>query len=128
MQFSIISLLAFGAIAAAAPSEEADCPRIRCIDAVNKCGIKYGRCYDMCSQGMPSPPPCPDEPTSTTALATPSTTPACSGTATICTDILETCGSPATATLTYGGCFPECGPTPTFTPPPCPTGNTTSAA
>ncbi|KAI4860290.1 hypothetical protein F4820DRAFT_117687 [Hypoxylon rubiginosum] len=128
MLFNIISLLALGAIAAALPAEEAACPRIRCIDGVSKCGVKYGHCYDMCTQDMPGPPPCPGVPTITTGVPITSTASACTSTGTACTDIIKECGSPPTAVLTYGGCFPACGPTPTFTPPPCPVANITGAA
>ncbi|OTB01726.1 hypothetical protein M426DRAFT_211254 [Hypoxylon sp. CI-4A] len=156
MLFNVISLLALGAVAAALPAEEA-CPRTRCFDAVNKCGIKYGKCYDMCTQEMPPPPPCPGDsssastelptvtfvptipvPTSTDlptvtlvpTIPVPSTSSSsvCTLTGTACVDYLRTCGSPPTAILTYGGCFPACGPTPTFSPPPCPTASVTGTA
>ncbi|KAI1086734.1 hypothetical protein F5B19DRAFT_118825 [Rostrohypoxylon terebratum] len=135
MRFNVVAFLALGTLTAALPAEEAACPRTKCFDAVNACGIKYGRCYDMCTQQMPLPPPCPGDsssstivvPTTTTSL--PSITPvptttasasACTSTGTACVDFLRSCGSPPTAILTYGGCFPACGPTPTFSPPPCP--------
>ncbi|KAI2613446.1 hypothetical protein GGR54DRAFT_643013 [Hypoxylon sp. NC1633] len=166
MQPNIVSILALAAVAVALPVQEASCPRIKCFDAVSECGIKYGRCFDMCSQDMPPPPPCPttitsEIPTTITELPTTITSPsttitefpttiteipttitefpttitggpssvtsACTSTGTACVDILKTCGSPATAILTYGGCFPVCGPSPTFTPPPCPTASTTDA-
>ncbi|KAI0376126.1 hypothetical protein F5Y04DRAFT_223301 [Hypomontagnella monticulosa] len=134
MLFNVLSLLALGGVAAALPAE-ANCPRIRCMDAINECGIKWGRCYDMCKQGQPAPPPCPPSPTSITTITVPTTslptitsaTP-CSSTGTACVDYLRTCGSPPTAILTYGGCFPACGPTPTFSPPPCPEATVTETA
>ncbi|KAI1099558.1 hypothetical protein F4804DRAFT_78872 [Jackrogersella minutella] len=145
MLFKIVSLLALGSLAAAAPVEE-NCPRTRCIDAINECGIKWGRCYDMCTQDMPLPPPCPVDPTSPTPIPTittsipiitsvPTLTPitttpsasVCTSTGTACVDFLRTCGSPPTAILTYGGCFPACDPTPTFSPPPCPEATETPA-
>ncbi|KAI6084706.1 hypothetical protein F4821DRAFT_165992 [Hypoxylon rubiginosum] len=130
MLFNIVSLLAFGAIVAAVPAQEADCPRIRCIDGVSKCGIKYGHCYDMCTQAQPGPPPCPEEPTTITTVVPTTTSSAsvCTSTGTACADYIKECGSPPTAVLTYGGCFPACGPTPTFTPPPCPVANSTTIA
>ncbi|KAI1206899.1 uncharacterized protein F4807DRAFT_463297 [Annulohypoxylon truncatum] len=124
MLFNIASLLALGAVTAALPAEEVSCPRTRCFDAVNKCGIKYGRCYDMCTQEMPPPPPCPGDSSSVTAIPTstssptttvtsiPSITPipttassasVCTSTGTACVDFLRSCGSPPTAILTYGG-------------------------
>ncbi|KAI1372742.1 hypothetical protein F4677DRAFT_240445 [Hypoxylon crocopeplum] len=129
MLFNIVSLLGLAAVAVALPAEEAACPRIRCIDGISKCGVKYGRCYDMCTQDMPPPPPCPPTITSalpniTSSASATTITSACTSTGTACVDILKTCGSPPTAILTYGGCFPECGPSPTFTPPPCPTPST----
>ncbi|KAI1135617.1 hypothetical protein F5Y05DRAFT_166610 [Hypoxylon sp. FL0543] len=131
MLFNIVSLLALAGIAAALPAEE-DCPRTRCFDAVNKCGVKYGGCYDICTQEQPHPPPCPEEPspspTSITSVPTPSSTSDCTSTGTACVDYLKDCGSPPTAVLTYGGCFPACGPTPTFTPPPCPEPTVTDTA
>ncbi|KAI1404942.1 hypothetical protein F4819DRAFT_446029 [Hypoxylon fuscum] len=125
MLFSIVPLLAFGAVAVAA--EPAACPRTRCFDAVNACGVKYGGCYDMCTQQMPSAPPCASI-TSTASVSTTSSASVCTSTGTACVDILKSCGSPPTAVLTYGGCFPACGPTPTFTPPPCPTASATDLA
>ncbi|KAI2465183.1 hypothetical protein F4781DRAFT_37845 [Annulohypoxylon bovei var. microspora] len=138
MLFNVVSLLALGVVAAALPSEKI-CPHTKCFDAVNKCGIKYGRCYDMCSQEMPPPPPCPGDSSSATPIPTttspttitsiPTTTlvpttitsaSACTSTGTACVDYLRTCGSPPTAILTFGGCFPACGPTPTYSPPSCP--------
>ncbi|KAI0835166.1 hypothetical protein F5Y06DRAFT_140012 [Hypoxylon sp. FL0890] len=140
MIFSIVSILALGAVATALPAEEA-CPRTRCFDAVNKCGVKYGGCYDICTQEQPGPPPCPEEPvastTTITSVPTPVPTPPssslssisdCTKTGTACVDYLRTCGSPPTAVLTYGGCFPACGPTPTYTPPPCSEATVTEAA
>ncbi|OTA91509.1 hypothetical protein M434DRAFT_388573 [Hypoxylon sp. CO27-5] len=139
MHFNIISLLALGAVTAALPAEEG-CPRTRCFDAVNRCGIKYGGCYDMCTQQQPHAPPCPEEPPTTTISITWEPTPVptlppsssstsdCTKTGTSCVDYLRTCGSPPTAILTYGGCFPACGPTPTYSPPPCPEATVTDAA
>ncbi|KAK6344298.1 hypothetical protein TWF696_007938 [Orbilia brochopaga] len=48
---------------------------------------------------------------------TPRRTTTASCTLTICADYVNSCG------LGYGGCYPACRgyPTPTFTPPPCPT-------
>ncbi|KAI1646783.1 uncharacterized protein F4817DRAFT_316501 [Daldinia loculata] len=127
MLFNII-FLALGAAAIALP-EKADCPRIRCIDGVNKCGIKYGRCYDMCTHSQPSPPPCPEITSAPTTLPpVTSTASPCTSTGTVCVDYLRSCGSPPTAILTYGGCYPACGPTPTFSPPPCLEPTETSAA
>ncbi|KAK4241579.1 hypothetical protein C8A03DRAFT_30302 [Achaetomium macrosporum] len=54
--------------------------------------------------------------TSTTKRAGSSTpTSSCSATVTVCWDGINECGT------WYGGCFPDCKPWPTFTPPPCPT-------
>ncbi|KAK3309952.1 uncharacterized protein B0T15DRAFT_19389 [Chaetomium strumarium] len=39
----------------------------------------------------------------------------CSATVSVCWDGINECG------MWYGGCFPDCKPWPTFTPPPCPT-------
>ncbi|KAI2608139.1 uncharacterized protein GGS25DRAFT_489038 [Hypoxylon fragiforme] len=131
MLFNTITLLSLAALAAAMPAEER-CPRVRCMDAVNKCGIKYGVCYDMCTEN-PTPPPCPPaEAPSTTPIPTPTPTPTptspatpCNEDETTCVESLRVCGSPATATVTFGGCFPACGPSPTFSPPPCPVATTT---
>ncbi|KAK6355234.1 hypothetical protein TWF696_004348 [Orbilia brochopaga] len=53
--------------------------------------------------------------TRVTRITRPTTTPKC--TLTLCADGVNECG------MWYGGCFPACPglPTPTFTPPPCPT-------
>ncbi|KAI0110513.1 hypothetical protein F4776DRAFT_392754 [Hypoxylon sp. NC0597] len=139
MLFNVVSLLALGTVAAALPAEQG-CPRTRCFDAVNKCGIKYGGCYDMCTQQQPHAPPCPGETSASTTTTTlvptlvptlpPSSSSAsdCTKTGTSCVDYLRTCGSPPTAILTYGGCFPACGPTPTYSAPACPEATVTDAA
>ncbi|EPS44792.1 hypothetical protein H072_1205 [Dactylellina haptotyla CBS 200.50] len=51
----------------------------------------------------------------TTKVTTKATTTSCG--LTICADYINSCG------MGYGGCYPACPglPTPTFTPPPCPT-------
>ncbi|KAI5859513.1 hypothetical protein GGS23DRAFT_600434 [Durotheca rogersii] len=124
MLFNSLTLVALSAATAALSADEegSRCPRIKCFDALSLCGVKYGGCYDVCSQEQPGPPPCPDIP-STTAPE-PSTTPSppapCTSTGTACVDYLRTCGDPPTAILTFGGCYPACGPKPTFSPPPCP--------
>ncbi|KAI1149495.1 hypothetical protein F4825DRAFT_49876 [Nemania diffusa] len=43
---------------------------------------------------------------------------------TLCVDYSQPCGSPPTATVWYGGCH-DITVTPTYTPPPCPTGVST---
>ncbi|KAK6219048.1 hypothetical protein LQW54_002550 [Pestalotiopsis sp. IQ-011] len=112
--------------------------RSLCADYVNECGIWYGGCFADCTPWPTfSKPPCPSTNTSnlpvlvtptfvTTTIAPPPsaiTTPTstdCS-TQTVCADYINSCGQ------TYGGCFSACTPWPTFTPPPCPASNTTSA-
>ncbi|KAI1391623.1 uncharacterized protein F4822DRAFT_191686 [Hypoxylon trugodes] len=58
MLFNAISLLALGTAVVAMPAGEVVCPHTRCFDAVNACGVKWGGCYDMCTQERPPPPPC----------------------------------------------------------------------
>ncbi|KAK8003923.1 hypothetical protein PG989_003642 [Apiospora arundinis] len=109
--------------AAAAADGELPCGGSRlCVDHVRTCGttavLTFGGCYPACS---PSPiytaPPCP-------TAAGPGVTPPpaasqpCGGT-TACQDSLRTCGT--STVLTFGGCWPACSPSPTFSAPPCPT-------
>ncbi|KAL2023254.1 hypothetical protein VTK56DRAFT_3377 [Thermocarpiscus australiensis] len=135
--FSSIRFL-LGALAAAVPVTNVDEPcqsQTICIDAINSCGIKYGGCYDVCKpSAKPIPPTCPSTatvhgptttqktypgPTRTKKHTTTNKTTQVSTTAkacprTICWDGINECGQ------MYGGCFPDCTPWPTFTPPPCP--------
>ncbi|KAI1078673.1 hypothetical protein F5B20DRAFT_546896 [Whalleya microplaca] len=119
MLFNAISVLALVATATALTADEdiVACPHTKCIDALNDCGIKYGGCFDECAGQLPSPPPCQ-------VTAAPQST---STVSTICVDSFRTCGDPPTAILTFGGCFPAGGPTPTFSAPPCPTAVITDA-
>ncbi|KAK4251794.1 hypothetical protein C7999DRAFT_27473 [Corynascus novoguineensis] len=57
----------------------------------------------------------PPKPTTTTTLSTVTPTKPCTTDVTVCWDGINECG------MMYGGCFPDCRPWPTFTPPPCPT-------
>ncbi|KAL2141493.1 hypothetical protein VTI28DRAFT_2367 [Corynascus sepedonium] len=57
----------------------------------------------------------PPKPTTTTTLSTVTPTKPCTTDVTVCWDGINECG------IMYGGCFPDCRPWPTFTPPPCPT-------
>ncbi|KAH9905047.1 hypothetical protein F4778DRAFT_780203 [Xylariomycetidae sp. FL2044] len=117
---TFVTLAAVAAMASPQGGPNESCPKIICIDAINVCGIRYGGCYDTCTQPKPAPPPCPA--TTTTTMTTSSTSaPAACTSGTICVDKLKTCGDPTTATLTYGGCYDLCGPTPTWTTPSCPT-------
>ena len=123
MLANISFVLAVAVVTAAVPAEshggysrpKPQCPRIRCVDKINQCGITYRACYDMCKpEQSPVVPPCPS---TTTTTAAPSTTryptsDDCS-TRTVCADYVNACGQ------MYGGCFPDCKPWPTFTPPPC---------
>ncbi|KAK0618266.1 hypothetical protein B0T17DRAFT_331686 [Bombardia bombarda] len=139
--FCALALLS--GLVAAAPRPQGDCekPRTICFDTVNACGVKWGACYDKCKPSeKPLGPYCvPPTPTSASATSTPVTvtlttsvsgpstvtappntsvtgsgcgTSAGSG-ATICWDGINSCG------MTYGGCFADCRPWPTFTPPAC---------
>ncbi|KAI0007366.1 hypothetical protein F4779DRAFT_592562 [Xylariaceae sp. FL0662B] len=113
-----IFVLALAATAAARPAEEVvACPHTKCVDALNDCGVKYGGCFDECAGRPPSPPPCEVTPRPVSATSV----------STTCVDSLRTCGDPPTAILTFGGCFPAGGPTPTFSAPPCPTPEITDA-
>ncbi|KAL2168283.1 hypothetical protein VTG60DRAFT_202 [Thermothelomyces hinnuleus] len=62
------------------------------------------------------PPVTPIPTKFTTSTTRPSST--CSTDVTVCWDGINECG------MMYGGCFPDCKPWPTFTPPPCPTTTT----
>ncbi|KAL2184095.1 hypothetical protein L209DRAFT_481254 [Thermothelomyces heterothallicus CBS 203.75] len=62
------------------------------------------------------PPVTPTPTKFTTSTTRPSST--CSTDVTVCWDGINECG------MMYGGCFPDCKPWPTFTPPPCPTTTT----
>ncbi|KAK1768353.1 hypothetical protein QBC33DRAFT_557816 [Phialemonium atrogriseum] len=127
MLYSLVLLLG---VAAAVPAPRESCePRTICVDAINTCGVKYGGCYDECNTALkPSPPPCTEATTTTKPTPTcgvpPPVTPITTGddcsTRTVCWDGVNECGQ------TYGGCFPDCTPWPTFTPPPCPTITTTT--
>ncbi|KAK4105614.1 hypothetical protein N658DRAFT_556054 [Parathielavia hyrcaniae] len=147
---SILLLAGLGAAVPVASSEGRCESRIICVDAINRCGIRYGGCYDICDvTAKPVAPPCPTstrKPTPSTTKKLPvtsttkptvtstkksstlttltkrpsssSTTRACTATAPwLCWDGINECG------MMYGGCFPDCKPWPTFTPPPCPTGD-----
>ncbi|KEZ44513.1 hypothetical protein SAPIO_CDS3531 [Scedosporium apiospermum] len=93
------------------------------------------RCYNTCEpEKSPTPPPCdvdtplptyavirPPDPTKSPEYPPePTEEPSsdCSS-VTVCADYINECG------LMYGGCFPDCTPWPTFTPPPCPTTTST---
>jgi len=54
----------------------------------------------------------------TSVTAKPTST--CNTQVSVCWDGINECGK------TYGGCFPDCKPWPTFTPPPCPTTKATA--
>ncbi|KAK0734397.1 hypothetical protein B0T26DRAFT_867479 [Lasiosphaeria miniovina] len=118
---ALVVLLAGRHVAAAPRPQGEECePRILCIDGINKCGVRYGGCYDVCDKAArPSAPPCPQFTTitsifpitSTTATIVTQTPPAennCSS-QTVCWDGINSCG------MTYGG------PWPTFAAPPCAT-------
>ncbi|KAJ2904726.1 uncharacterized protein MKZ38_007344 [Zalerion maritima] len=129
--FLLSSLFLVG-LAAALPVDEGkvtttdtDCPRTLCIDGLSPCGTRWGGCYDVCQPTLsPTMPPCeteaPEATTSAISISTIETTTVsnCSS-QTVCWDGINECGQ------TYGGCFPDCTPWPTFTPPPC---NETSTA
>ncbi|KAI1858252.1 hypothetical protein JX265_010920 [Neoarthrinium moseri] len=130
----VIPLLALVASAHAAPNYDykppppyPHCPHTICVDGINKCGIKYGACYDQCKPWKsPTPPPCSStitvKPTTTkptTTKPTTSTTDNCS-TRTVCADYVNECG------IWYGGCFPDCRPWPSFSKPTCPSTSTVS--
>ncbi|KAM7193516.1 hypothetical protein V8F33_007743 [Rhypophila sp. PSN 637] len=141
---SIFFLLAGVAIALPAATTTAKCePMILCVDGINECGIRFGNCYDVCNPAAkPTPPPCPpttkttttaaptttDKPlgnilltttttpkkTTTTTTSSTKTTSTCNGSGLqVCWDGINACG------MMYGGCFADCKPWPTFTPPPC---------
>ncbi|KAK1832811.1 hypothetical protein QBC39DRAFT_370559 [Podospora conica] len=150
MQPSTVSFICTLAVlaghAAAAPagaSVEPCIPRTKCVDAINKCGVRYGACYDVCKPELaPVAPLCVvstpaptatstkvagcDEPkttstptTTSTVVPTTPTAPGCPAGKTgsgymLCADYINACG------MMYGGCFPDCKPWPTFVPPPCP--------
>ncbi|KAK4132403.1 hypothetical protein BT67DRAFT_88680 [Trichocladium antarcticum] len=82
-----------------------------CWDGINECGQMYGGCYKDCKPWPTfTPPPC----TQTSSVTTVSTsTSSCTNTVSVCWDGINECGQ------MYGGCFPDCQPWPTFTPPPC---------
>ncbi|KAJ1329736.1 hypothetical protein MN608_06472 [Microdochium nivale] len=92
-----------------------------CADYVKTCSgvgsssvvLSYGGCFPDCRPWPTfTPPPCPT-PTSSSS--------SCTNTISVCADYLRTCSVGTTSTLIpYGGCFPDCKPWPTFTPPPCP--------
>lgn len=92
------------------------CTETICADYVNSCGQWYGGCYPACS-GYTTPsftdPGCPPTITSSSTLS--SSTSSCG--LTICADYTNSCG------MMYGTCYPACSgyPTPTPTPPECPT-------
>ncbi|KAK3382886.1 hypothetical protein B0T24DRAFT_661492 [Lasiosphaeria ovina] len=133
---ALVVLFAGRHVAAAPRPQGEECePRILCIDGINKCGVRYGGCYDVCDKAArPSAPPCPQLTTtittitsifpitSTTAtIVTTQTPPAennCSS-QTVCWDGINSCG------MTYGGCFSACRPWPTFAAPPCATSEPT---
>ena len=96
--------------------EDAPCKsRTKCVDMVNKCGLKFGGCYDECKTPTPTwtTPACPTTTSKwTTSTRKPSSADNCS-TRTVCADYVNACGQ------WYGGCFADCRPWPTFTPPPC---------
>ncbi|KAK8041072.1 hypothetical protein PG994_014079 [Apiospora phragmitis] len=130
----LLALLA-GTAAAAAVSNDGSCStKTVCADYVNACGQMYGGCFSACTP-WPSftAPPCTLETISVSttgdgAMAVAAATAAtgsstggglpCDGSR-LCVDHVRTCG--ATAVLTYGGCYPACSPSPTFSAPPCPT-------
>jgi hypothetical protein len=114
MVYRALSVLAFVGATLAAPTEESQCPRTVCADAINPCGVRYGGCYDACDPDpaiRPTPPPC--------VTLSSTSTDDCS-TRTVCADYVNDCG------VWYGGCFPDCTPWPTFTAPPCSSSSTPS--
>lgn len=132
-----LALLVGYAVAAPAVAAREECePRILCVDGINQCGVRYGGCYDVCQTAdKPVAPLCVSTATATatvipTVTSTPlSITPSPIATAipsaqcpggsagsgqSICYDAINECGR------TYGGCFLDCRPWPSFTTPPCP--------
>ncbi|KAJ3492052.1 hypothetical protein NLG97_g5485 [Lecanicillium saksenae] len=105
-------------------STEDNCStRTVCIDKVNECGMWYGGCVPDCKPWPTfSKPACPTDTvittTKTTSAPTTTSTPDNCSTRSVCADYVNSCG------MWYGGCFPDCKPWPTFTPPPCPSTTT----
>ncbi|KAM5372846.1 hypothetical protein ACJZ2D_007303 [Fusarium nematophilum] len=72
----LVSVAALVGLAAATSSETCS-PFTICADGINSCGIRFGGCFNGCSrQDAPTPPPCPETPTST---AEPTITDSCDG-------------------------------------------------
>ncbi|KXJ93462.1 hypothetical protein Micbo1qcDRAFT_232979 [Microdochium bolleyi] len=103
------------------PSPSSCSSRTVCADYIKTCTeqgistqIMYGGCFPDCKPWPTfTAPPCPTKPPVSS----------CTNSRSICVDNIKTCPGVGTSSilLPYGGCFRDCKPWPTFTPPPCPT-------